>query len=389
MKLLGRFLFPSLLFLFIAPPAQAEDWPTFDLVSLVWNSPVIFIGKALPEPVRQFGTPPEPFQPRRFRVLKILARDTFALSDTIEVEGFGTRYYLPQLQNGEPMPFDAIAFFGTMHPLESPDTQKMIFTPYMSGVRAFRRDSMFVPFQHEKPGPYIFLDIAMSLDSFMAKIERTQIRINNLLKIRKLRPISIQNNTLRAWISAHATELKNSEYWYDKDSEDNWGEIKFEVFKWFNGPWPDLWRSMVLADSIFGFAVVGHRNLFLNPEARAFLMSELENPKGQHFIAAEVLAQSLWDLELSMFNISREEQKRILQIGVHLLDIPDLARSALTLIEAASFPYELEQQHLRDISTLPDLKLRLKNSPGDLPEWTIEHLVNERLANLIKRMEGR
>lgn len=315
-----------------------EEWAVLDLFGLVYRCPVIFTAKPLESEGFSRSTV------RRFVIENRIRTNGLVLPDTINIAEW--QFYeicncrsWADLQ-AENMPtlnsYDLFVFFGEFH-IANNLYIKRAFYPIMSGIRAFRSDTMFAAYRIDSVSDFMLRGgEVISSNDFVKKIYRTMTRIDSLVELRKITPVSEQNKALIAWAKVHLEDLKNSNSHFidmlHHDKEDNWGQVQWEIFQWINGNgiWQDAWEGMVLSMEINDIPVRScpdyrcNTRAFANLEARTFLyeiIGDTLTKENVLSLAIEVLNDNLFypDYQEKTPRIEQPERQRILNLMTPLL----------------------------------------------------------------------
>lgn len=372
----------------VVSSAKAEELHTLTLLSLVYRSPVIFSAKPLQALGIQQKNNGSDRRIRLFLVLDILRHDSGLLPDTVAVSF--DDYEFSRQERGAEIVFDTVVFYGDFYQNEGNELTEPLFYPTSSGIRLFHQDSMFTPIQISNPGSYYFIGgQGISASDWILKTQQTIVRLDKVLALRHIQPLSVQNKMIFEWIAEHRTALKNSNPFYSLDEDNNWGELRWDIFKWINGNgiWEDAWSGILLSYEIDSLWPIlsrpeGAENAFNNEEARAFLMVQITSENGRKFPALFLLGESLWKPNSLTESVSATAQIAIMKLALPLLQDPQLRTSALQLLENAAFPPEYSWQYRTNLSLLPDLKRQLEQL-----EQPVEEYFRDNLVRLITKME--
>lgn len=344
--------------------SDVEEWSIYDLFGLVYHCPVIFTAI----PLESEGVSQSTI--RRFVIKDRIRTNDVTLPDTINIAGWkiyevcncqegwmdsqtDTETVSPTLNS-----YDIFMFFGEFHVAGTYYREKRTFYPIMSGVRAFRSDTMFAARRAGSHEPFqLSPGEAISLHNFVQKTYRTIARLDSLLDLRKITSMSEQNTALLSWIKNHLEDLKSSVPIfldeYREDRENNWGEVQWEVFQWINanGIWQDSWKGMVLSLEVDDRPITTcpekcKTNAFTRLDARAFLYSiigDTTTTQRVHDLALKVLERIYYDpgYEVELPRIEQAEIQRISDLMIPLLTHPGYnARSRSLSVIYYLFYYE-------------------------------------------------
>jgi hypothetical protein len=184
-----------LIFLFLSASLQAEELPTYELGDLVYYSAVIFTAKPLAEAKYVINTREGGYELRRFVIQQIIKQDSAALPDTIAIEVSSYEFAGTE--------FPEYIFYGQYYPPIYPHHPR-VFYPVPSGIRPFRGNTAYVPYQHENPGGYNFHAAPdQTLSEWVFQSRKTMNRFDSLLALRRIEPLEAQNKALFEWIDQH------------------------------------------------------------------------------------------------------------------------------------------------------------------------------------------
>lgn len=405
-----------ILYLTIISTVKTEEAFFADLFGLVYDCPIIFTAVLLP--ASEYTATPQnnqysaPTIIRSFLVKDIIKSGLTALPGTIQVSGWENYIFEAQTnwRTGEREPFSidslqVFVFFGTYH-VQDKYRVKNTFLPFTSGIRAFRNDSMYVADQTMNPGPHHFhYGEKITLTDFIKKTHRTITRLEEVLKIRQVRPLSERNKIVLEWIKTHNNDLLTSQpifFMYKGDSEKNWGKLKWVVFEWVSesGIWQDIWKAMEISSSAvvlpdnqysFSYRPGETHNAFANTEARLFLCEKLKDIHLNPILlypTLNVLYESIYTRsdKRPVFALNQLEQLEIIFSAAVAADINqdnllgiNVLTHALWVIEAAAFPIKSDLPPFYDESVLYMLKSnRILET---------ENPIKESLIKIIQRME--
>jgi hypothetical protein len=367
-----------LIFLFLSASLQAEDLPTFGLGYMVYYSTVIFTAKPLAEAKYVINTREGGYELRRFVVQQLIKQDTTALPDTIAIEVSSYEFNATE--------FPEYIFYGRYDPPIYPHHPR-VFSPVLSGIRPFRGNTAFVPFQHENPGGYNFHPFTdQLLSDWVFQTRKTIVRFDSLLALRRIQPPIAQNKALFEWIDQHQDCWKrDTAIVYRPFSDCDWGPYEYEVFEWINGNgiWQDAWKSILLSGSLrkeYGMILSRPEDTpiaFDCTEGRAFLMEQIEKNVAQS-IAVQLLTNALWSWDQYGQSPPPEaERYRAMQIVLPLLEVRETQPIAIYFIRAALFHPEFPWQDKDGISHLTALKKAYNTTTDEYFKSRLEGLIGE------------
>ncbi len=367
-----------MIFLLCSLLLPTEDLPTFGLGYMVYYSTVIFTAKPLAEEKYVINTREGGYELRRFVIEHVIKQDSAALPDTIAIEV--SNYKL------EGTEFPEYIFYG-LYDLPPYPHHPRVFSPVLSGVRPFRGNTAFVPFQHENPGGYNFHAAPdQTLSEWVFQTRKTIQRFDSLLALRRIQPPITQNKDLFEWIDQHQscwkrdTHIENSPF-----SDCDWGPYEYEVFEWINGNgiWQDAWKSIMLSKILgpeYGAVTSQPEDTpyaFSCPEGRAFLMEQIASKK-EPGIAISLLGSATWGWDQDFILPATEVERYLaMQIVLPLLEKREYQYGVMHLIRAALLSREFPWKDKDGISPLAALKKAHAATQDEYFKSELERLIGE------------
>jgi len=334
-----------LIFLFLSASLQAEELPSLGLGYMVYYSTCIFTAKPLAEAKYVINTREGGYELRRFVIQNVIKQDTTALPDTIAIEVSNYEF--------EATEFPEYIFYGQYYPPIYPHHPR-VFYPVPSGIRPFRGNTAFVPFQHENPGGY-YLHAApnQTLSEWVFQTQKTIQRFDSLLTLRLIQP------------------------------------YEYEVFEWINGNgiWKDAWKSMQLSKMlrpVYGMVTSQPEdtpNAFACPEGRNFLLEQIASNQ-EPGIAISLLGNATWGWDHDyLLPATEAERYQVMQSVLPLLEKGEYQYAVMNLIRTALLSPEFPWKDKDGISPLGALK-RVHAATQDAYFKT-------QLERLIREIEGK
>jgi hypothetical protein len=366
------------IFLFLSASLQAEDLPTFGLGYMVYYSTVIFTAKPLAEAKYVINTREGGYELRRFVVQNVIKQDSAALPDTIVIEVSNYEF--------EGAEFPEYIFYGRYDPPIYPHHPR-VFYPVLSGIRPFRGNTAFVPYQHDNPGGYYFHAAPdYTLPEWVFQTRKTILRFDSLLTLRRIQPPTAQNKALFEWIDQHQVCWKPyTAIAYRHFDACDWGPYEFEVFQWINGNgiWQDVWKSIQLSGMLrgeYGAVLTRPENTpiaFSCTEGRAFLMERISKNLDPA-LAIQLLTDAMWGWDQYLQTDPPEaERYQSMQMVLPLLEVRETQHIVLYFVRAALFHPEFPWQDKDGISPLVALKKVYSSTTDEYFKSRLEGLIGE------------
>jgi len=371
-----------LIFLFLSASLQAEELPSLGLGYMVYYSTCIFTAKPLAEAKYVINTREGGYELRRFVIQNVIKQDTTALPDTIAIEVSNYEF--------EATEFPEYIFYGQYYPPIYPHHPR-VFYPVPSGIRPFRGNTAFVPFQHENPGGY-YLHAApnQTLSEWVFQTQKTIQRFDSLLTLRLIQLPIAQNKALFEWIDQHPSCWNQDTFVnYHPFNESDWGPYEYEVFEWINGNgiWKDAWKSMQLSKMlrpVYGMVTSQPEdtpNAFACPEGRNFLLEQIASNQ-EPGIAISLLGNATWGWDHDyLLPATEAERYQVMQSVLPLLEKGEYQYAVMNLIRTALLSPEFPWKDKDGISPLGALK-RVHAATQDAYFKT-------QLERLIREIEGK
>lgn len=364
----------------------AEDLPTYSLVDLVYHAPVIFSAKLIQEPARRINSNSYNGFVQRFLVLELLRGiPNKYVPDTVMVTVDSYNSYYRGFQG---IPFDNFIIYGAYEFQEfTQETPLPILSVCLSGLRPFRNDTAFVPFQTDynyELTPYP----NTTFSSWVNKTKRTIARVESVLALRNIQPGAAANAAIFNWIDQHRAALKGErpfvwDFRWD-EGDDGWGQLGVDICSWIepNGIWQDAWKIMEWSQEMAGSGYSYYTptgEAFGNPEARAFLIRQMTDSTAYRELAFSVLCNSLWNFQHADETLTPEERSTLIRLAKPMLNDINNQLPALYLIETCVFTLQRSGERPQDATLLPELK--------QLHAETHEGNFRQQLSAFIARME--
>jgi len=367
-----------LIFLFLSASLQAEELPTYELGDLVYYSAVIFTAKPLAEAKYVINTREGGYELRRFVIQQIIKQDSAALPDTIAIEVSSYEFAGTE--------FPEYIFYGQYYPPIYPHHPR-VFYPVPSGIRPFRGNTAFVPFQHENPGGYNFHAAPdQTLSEWVFQTRKTMNRFDSLLALRRIEPLEAQNTALFEWIDQHHSCWKRDTMIdYRPFNECDWGQYEYEVFQWINGNgiWQDAWKSIQLSKKLrpeYGTITSQPEdtpNAFACPEGRNFLLEQIASNQ-EPGIAISLLGNATWGWDHDyLLPATEAERYQVMQSVLPLLEKMELQYAVMNLIRTALLSTEFPWKDKDGISPLGALKRAHVATQDEYFKTQLERLIEE------------
>ncbi len=366
------------IFLFLSASLRAEELPTFGLGYLVYYSTVIFTAKPLSEAKYVINTREGGYELQRFIIQQVIKQDNFVLPDTIAIEVSNYNFDVTE--------FPEYIFYGSYDPPIYPHHPRVIF-PVLSGIRPFRDNSAFVPYQHDNPGGYYFHSVPdHTLSEWVFQTRKTIQRFDSLLALRHIQPPIAQNKALFEWIDQHQSCWKPyTAIAYRHFNECDWGPYEYEVFEWINGNgiWQDAWKSIQLSKKLrpeFGMVTSQPEdtpNAFACPEGRNFLLQQIASNQ-EPGIAISLLGDATWGWDHDyLLPATEAERYQVMQSVLPLLEKREYQYAAMNLIRTAILSSEFPWKDKDGIDTLAALKKAYYSTTDEYFKSSLVSLIGE------------